>query len=99
MTGDGRRSLILNEIAQKGVNLLDQDRLDFVEEAKHLVSGPANEWVWCIRICPKEGYYARFGDADWESHFEFWSDDSEQDSIECWRNGEVVWKQYSREST
>ena len=41
-----------------------------------------------MSICPKETYRARFGDTDWEQHFEIWSVNPEQDSIECWRNGE-----------
>ena len=30
-------------LTQQGVNLLDQDRLDFAEAAKHFVRGLANE--------------------------------------------------------
>ena len=74
-------------LTQQGVNLLDQDRLDFAEVAKLLADGPANEGALWIRICPKEAYRARFGDTDWEQHFEIWSANSEQDSSECWRNG------------
>ena len=42
-TGDGRRSLILNEMTQQSANLMAQDKLDFAEAAKHLASCPANE--------------------------------------------------------
>ena len=82
---------------------VDQDRLDFAEVAKHLASGPANDRALWIRICPKEAYRARFGDADWEQHFEIWSVNSEQDSGECWRNGgnwwRIIWKQCSKTNT
>ena len=40
------------------MNLLDEDRLDFAAAAKQLDS------------CPENAYRARFGDADWEQHFE-----------------------------
>ena len=81
-TGDGRRSLISErDWTQQGVNLLDQDRLDFAEAAKHVASGLVNERALWIRVCSKEAFRARFCDADWEQHFEIWSVDSVQDSI------------------
>ena len=57
-------------LTQQGVSLLDQDRLDFAEAAKHLASGLANERALRIRFYSKEAYRARFGGADWEPHFE-----------------------------
>ena len=90
---DGRRETedgvwFWTNLTQQGVILLDQDRLYFAVSAKDLASGPAKERAWWFRMCPKEAHRARFGNAEWEQHFEIWSVDSEQDSIECWRNGE-----------
>ena len=42
-----------------------------------------------IHICPIEAGSTRFGGTDWESRFEIWNVNSERDSVECWRNGEL----------
>ena len=39
-------------------------------------------------VASRKAYRTRFGDTDWEQHFVMWSVYSEQESIQCWRNGE-----------